>query len=104
MGLHSVGSSAKSVQEQLDEGYVKMASLQESMSSLQDRLVTVTEQQSRIIELYDGVTILIKVFAGMEKLAVWVTKMAAAIAIVWLIWKFAVLQVLEDFSKGKPGV
>ena len=91
----------KTVQEQLNDSYSRMASLTEAIGSLKRQLEIVENQQSIIIELYKGVQVLIKVFAGMEKAAVWVTKIAAAVGIVWVIWKFTIMQTISDITKGK---
>lgn len=101
MGLHSIGPVVKSVQEQLDESDTRMTSLNNSLVAMDSRLDKMTTQQNTIIELYEGITVLIKVFSGIEKFAVWVAKVAAAAGILWAIWKFTIIQAIEDSLRGK---
>lgn len=101
MGLQAIGPVVRTLQDQLDEGDTKLSSLEASIVALDNRLDTMETQQAKIIEIYEGITVLIKVFAGIEKFAVWVAKVAAALGIVWAIWKFAIMQAIADSLKGK---
>lgn len=101
MGLHSVGPNATAVQDQLDRNLDSITTLEQEITSLSSQLRTMSDQQQEIIELYEGIKVLIKVFAGIEKAAVWVTKIAAATVILWVMWKFTVLHTITDIFKEK---
>lgn len=54
-----------------------------------------TEALSAYIELSKNLKVGLKLLGYLESFAVWVTKVAGAVVIMWGVWKFVVKQAIE---------
>lgn len=111
-GQHSVSfpsnAVSQSLQEQLNESYDKIehletciADLREVISDLAGKIEEQNIKQTAILEIYDGIKVLVKVFSVIQSTALGISRIAAATAVVWIIWKFAVAQTLSDALRAK---
>lgn len=74
--------------------------LNEKIDKAVSALTTNTAASSEMLMLYDNLKKAFRVLGWVEKGAVWVTKIAAACGIVWMIWKFTLLQTIEHIKTG----
>jgi predicted RNA-binding protein with EMAP domain len=78
-------------------GEERRLSLQEQVSDLHEKIAELRgdlnasiSQGAEILELYDSIKILIKILAALQRMAVGTTQIAAALALVWVAWKYIV--------------
>ncbi len=74
------------------------------MRAEMDAHKAVVEQNSaenqELILMLKQVRIIISILSGAEKIAVWVTKIAAAFIIVWATWKYLISEALKQIRAG----
>jgi hypothetical protein len=82
----------------------RMTALEQQFSILQTNgqalRETVTENTNALKEFIDiaqGFKFGLKALSLMETCAVWVTKIAGAVVILWAIWKFGVMQAIANY-------
>ncbi len=74
------------------------------MRAEMDAHKAVVEQNSaenqELLLLLRQVKIIISILSGAEKIAVWVTKVAAACIVVWATWKYLISEALKQIRSG----
>ena len=92
----------KEVYSELLKGDERMDHLQEQLHAVVEALRSNTEAQLEmkkthddIMEVYKGIKAAIKVFGVVERIALFITKVTAAGAVVWASWRFVFKETLE---------
>lgn len=73
--------------------YMQMST---DMHALKEAVNTNNASIAQFIELAQSFKFGLRILGGMEIIAVWLTKMAAAIGIMWGTWKFVVKEALAQ--------
>jgi len=88
---------------ELEKGYRTMnadvASLKASLEAVGQRMDENTAAIREYINFGNGVKTGLKILRGIERVAVWVAKVAAACSLLWAVWKFAILEALRVTSE-----
>lgn len=73
--------------------------LRHNVDQLADRMDTNTAALNEFIELGKALKFGLRFLGYIEKTAVWIAKVAAAVGIIWATWKFIILAAVEQASK-----
>jgi hypothetical protein len=76
----------------LESGHRNMSA---DLVVLKDSLEKNTTALQDFIELGKGLKFGLKILGAVERVAVWVTKCAAALGVMWAVWKFLILEALQ---------
>ena len=71
--------------------------LQANGKALRETVTENTEALKEFIDIAQGFKFGLKALGVMEICAVWVTKVAGAMVILWAIWKFGVMQAIANY-------
>lgn len=73
--------------------------LAEDVEILQRAIHSNTTSIQELIQLAQGFKFGLKILGGIEAIAVWLTKLATAAAVIWALWRFAVKEALAHLSR-----
>lgn len=71
----------------------------EDVEILQRAIHSNTASIQELITLAQGFKFGLKILGGIEAMAVWVTKLATATAVLWALWRFLVKEALATLSR-----
>lgn len=88
----------ESHEERIDELYRMLAVTNSALDSLTKRIDENTASLHEFIELGKHIKFSISLLGYLERIAVFIAKIAAACAILWMGWRFAVKEALGKLS------
>ena len=104
MGFDSFIEVERRIQAQLDAGTEEIMNLKDQIFLLRNTLTTNNEQSVEILALYANIKSFLKVMGVLESVMVWLTKTAAGVGIIWIIWKYGVVEAVKSAKDIKENI
>lgn len=84
----------------LDALLQTVTAMANSLTEVQQQQKSLTERFEKVEAVTDSIHTVSKVFNGIERTAVWITKIAAVVAIAGAAWKYGISQIAESLGIG----
>lgn len=89
------------LEDSVDSKFNELITLKNSIEKFSAMLATSNQQSAEIIVLYSNIRSFLKVMGVIRTLAEWVVKVAAASTIVWLIIKYGITDIIDEYKRLK---
>lgn len=80
--------------------YLAMTKMKAEMDAHKSLLAQNSAENQELLLILRKVKTVISILAGIEKIAVWIAKIAVAVGLIWAVWKYVIIETVERAKEG----